>query len=438
MNMLTSTIRLKHILFGYRKSSFVKNVFVIMSGSVIAQSIGFVLTPIISRLFSPHDFGIFGSFNSLFTIIAAGATLEYSQAIMLPREKEDAFNLFFLSCVCTYAVGILCLMICLFIPALVNSVMKTDGVWALVLLVVSTVVAGINQSCQAWCTRVKAFKQISSAQVIRSFSANGTQIGFGYLNGGATALIISNVLANIFAIMSVINVILSDLLTLRSNISWNRMKQLARDYVDFPMYSCSQNVINALSAGLPVLLLTYFYGIVVAGAYTFGVRILWTPMSLVVGALRQVLLQKAGEIQHQGGSLLPLYVKISSGLFILALFPSVVLFIWAPDIFRWLFGSQWHMAGEFVRSIVLWLMFAFCNLPAVLFARFIRIQRTVFLYDLLLLAARMSALVLGGLYLNVFQTIMLFSLVGAVMNVFLILLVGRALIKNKVALPGII
>jgi len=154
-------------------------------------------------------------------------------------------------------------------------------------------------------------------------------------------------------------------------------------------------------------------------------------MGFVLTALRQVLFQKAGETQHQGGSLGPLYVKITVGLFVLAFIPSLILFIWAPQLFTWIFGSQWYTAGEFARSLVLWMMFVFCNLPAVLFAQLIRIQRTVFLYDLVLLAARALALVLGGLYLNASKTIMLFSLVGAAMNIFLIFLVGYAVMKKE-------
>jgi O-antigen/teichoic acid export membrane protein len=109
----------------------------------------------------------------------------------------------------------------------------------------------------------------------------------------------------------------------------------------------------------------------------------------------------------------------------------LVLFIWAPQIFTWIFGAQWQTAGEFARSLVLWMMFAFCNLPAVLFAQIIRIQRCIFVYDLILLVLRILVLVLGGHYLSALPAIMLFSLVGAVMNGILILLVGHAVIKKE-------
>jgi hypothetical protein len=81
--------------------------------------------------------------------------------------------------------------------------------------------------------------------------------------------------------------------------------------------------------------------------------------------------------------------------------------------------------------LVIWLVVVFCNLPADLFARIIRIQRFVFFYDLALLAVRTLALVLGGLYLSALQTVMVFALVGAAMNAFLILKVGQTVMKKE-------
>jgi lipopolysaccharide exporter len=426
-----SKLHLVNLLTGLRKSFFVKNVFIVMSGTAAAQAIGFALTPIISRLFSPSDFGVFGSFDAVLTVIAAGVTLDYSQAIMLPKEKEDAINLFTLSCVSTALISTLCLAICLLVPSYLQDLMKIPNAWMLVLLVVAILISGLNQSCQAWCVRVKAFKDTSASQVIRSLSSSGMQIGFGYLKGGPTGLIFSSILADMFASLNLVRVVFRDLIVLRRDIRWARMKQLTKEYRDFPMYSASQNVINALSLGLPVLLLSHYYGIIVAGAYAFSERILSAPMGFVLRPLRQVLFQKAAETQNLGGRLVPLYVKITSGLFALAFFPSLVLFIWAPLLFTWIFGSQWHTAGEFAQSLVLWMMFMFCNLPSVLFARIIRMQRYHFLFSIVSLTARSLVLFFGGMYLSASHTIMLFAVVGAIMNMIFIVIVGYALMRKE-------
>ena len=115
----------------------------------------------------------------------------------------------------------------------------------------------------------------------------------------------------------------------------------------------------------------------------------------------------------------------------LALLPSLILFVWAPQIFPWIFGPQWVLAGDFSRSLVIWLLFMFCNVPAVLFARIIRIQRQMFMFDMTVLALRTASLYFGGMYLSPSSTILVFSCVGGVMNVFFIGLVGYKLWKAE-------
>lgn len=423
--------RIKDIPARLRKSSFFRNVLIVMSGTAAAQAIGFALTPVISRLFSPSDFGIFGSFYAVLTVIAAGVTLDYSQAVILAKMRSDAANLFMLSCVSAGIVGALCVAACISFPGYIMGLIKSPNAWLLVLLVAAIVVTGINQTCQAWCLRVKAFKCTSASQVIRSLSSSGAQIGFGFLKGGSTGLIISSILADIFASLNLARVVFRDLWPTRGEIQWARMKRMAMDYRDFPMYSASMNVINALSLGLPFLLLTHYYGIAVTGAYAFAMRILSAPMGFFLRALRQVLFQKAAETKNLGGRLMPLYLKITGGLFAIAFLPALFLFIWSPALFPWMFGTQWQTAGEFARYMILWLMFMFCNLPAVLFSRIIRIQGQMFLFDVSILVVRVLVLITGGMYLTALQTVVLFSVVSAVMNIMVIVIVGYKLRRNE-------
>lgn len=412
-------------------SRALRNVIVVMTGTALAQALGFALSPVISRLFSPADFGVLGSFGAVSGVVAAVVTLEYTQAILLPKERSDAINLFVVSCLCTLAIGGLCAVAALLAPAMLLDLMHGRGSWLLVLLPVSVAVSGINAACQAWCVRAKAFRLTSASQVVRGVASGGSLIGAGCLKTGATGMVVSGVFAELLATLALARVVVPDLKDLRSVIRWERVKALAFEYRDFPLYAASQNMVTTLSQGVPVLLLTHFYGIATAGAYAFGMRILHTPMGLVLRALRQVLLQKACEDRHRGGSLLALYLRVTALLLAIAMPPAVVLMVYAPPVFLWVFGPQWGMAGEFARSLVLWMAIAFCNLPAVLFAQVIRIQRTILIYDLVVLVARVLVLVGGGLWLDAGTTILVFSVVGAAMNLVLIALVGRALMRRE-------
>lgn len=414
-----------------RQSALVRNTLTVMSGSAFAQAIAFGLSPIISRLFSPADFGVFGSFYAVLSVITGCVTLDYSQALMLPKEKVDAFSLFIISCLSTLLVGLGALTACLVSSSFLLGLIKSHNSWLLGLLVFAVIVGGLNQTFQAWCVRIKAFKRTSASQAVRGVAAGGMQVGLGYFKAGAGGLIVSGVLADLLAGLSLLWKVVPDFRANWQAVRWKRVKKLTVEYRDFPMYSASQNVIYAISSGLPVLLLAHYYGLTVAGAYAFGGRILTKPVVLVTNSLRQVLFQKGSETGHQGGRLMPLYIKTTVGLFAIAVLPSLVILRWAPQAFSWIFGERWHTAGEFSRWLVVWMLFSFCSLPAVVFARLIRIQHTVFWFNLFMLAATAAALVFGGLYLTAAQTVFLFSLISALMGCTLIVIVGRAVQRHE-------
>ncbi len=428
---ITSQAKLRDLFVNLKKSSFLKNILIIMSGTAVAQIIAYALSPIISRLFTPEDFGIFGSFNAIASIVGSLITLDYSQALMLPKGKSEAINLFCLSAISTLFISLFVSAFSIIKPSVFYNLTKTKGIWPLILFILTMIISGINNTFQAWAVRSKAFKQTSASQVIRSIGSSGSRIILGAFKVGSLGLIISNIIANLGASLNLIRVAIPDLISLRAEISLKSIKSAAKEYIDFPLYSASQNFINAISSGLPVLLLTKFYGLAAAGAYAFGESMLQAPMSLVLTALRQVLFQKACEYKNEGKSIFLLYIRTVLILFAMAIIPSLILIVWAPQIFSFIFGTRWHLAGILARSLIIWLAIVFCNLPAVIFARIIRIQRFVFFYDLVLLALRTATLVLGGMYLKLTQTVMAFAIVGAAMNIFLIYYVGRKVAKRE-------
>jgi|WetSurMetagenome_2_1015567.scaffolds.fasta_scaffold02065_6 lipopolysaccharide exporter len=408
----------------FQKGTFLRNLSVVMTGTAIAQLISFAMMPIVSRLFTPADFGIFGSYNAVLEVLSAGVTLQYTQAIVLPKHQEEGINLFFVSCLSVTLITVISAMAIFLFPRLAQRLINAPSGWFLLLLTVAMLVTGLNQTLQAWCIRVKAFKFTSVSQVIRSISAIGIWIAAGFGHMGAVGLALGVILADILASFNLWRIVKHDLKETRASVAWKRMKQLAHEFHDFPLFAAPQNVMNALSQGLPVLLLGYFYGIGVAGAYAFGIRILQAPMGFLLTPLRQVLFQKASEAHNQGGNLYPLFIKTTGGLMVLALIPCAVLFVWSPQIFSWFFGSEWREAGVYARWLLLWMFVAFSNVPAVLFARILRQQRNLFIYDCLLLLLRTAVLVLGGFYWTTLTTITSFSVLGFILNAILIGWIG--------------
>ena len=189
---------------------------------------------------------------------------------------------------------------------------------------------------------------------------------------------------------------------------------------------------NGLSQGVPVLALAHYYGAAVAGSYAFGMRLLQVPMNFFLTSIRQVLFQKLSHIQAHGGDLYSPFLRATGVLVAICILPAALGFALAPPLFAFVFGEEWRVAGEFGRWLILWLAPMFCNVPATLAARILRLQRELFIFDVLLLGSRVAALVLGGLWLRSMHTIIVLSVVGALFNVLFVGYVGLRVRRSGV------
>ena len=74
-------------------SEFSKNIIKLTTGISIAQLIPVLITPILTQYFSPEQFGTYGLYVSIYTILGIISSGKYEMAIMLPKNKKDSVNL---------------------------------------------------------------------------------------------------------------------------------------------------------------------------------------------------------------------------------------------------------------------------------------------------------------------------------------------------------
>ena len=84
-------------------SIFLKNVSKLALGTGIAQLITILISPVLTRLFLPEQYGIFALYVSLITILSVFSTCRYEFAIVLPKSKRRAEELYFLSISLNYS-----------------------------------------------------------------------------------------------------------------------------------------------------------------------------------------------------------------------------------------------------------------------------------------------------------------------------------------------
>ena len=75
-----------------RASEFVKNVFTIFTGNVVAQAIPFLMEPVLARIYSPDDFAVVSVYLAVANLFSIVATGRYELAIMLPKEDKKSIK----------------------------------------------------------------------------------------------------------------------------------------------------------------------------------------------------------------------------------------------------------------------------------------------------------------------------------------------------------
>jgi lipopolysaccharide exporter len=426
---LTKAILGQMNLVRIRQRGFFQNVMVVMTSTGLAQLLTIGFSPVLSRLYGPGDFGVYGTFLSVAGVLSAVVTLQYSEALMLPDQDREAAGLFWAAGLSAAAITLLFCLPWVLFPSWWHAWFDTQQLngWLWV-VPVAALVTGINETLTAWCARRKAFKRAATIQVARSVTANSGQTAAGVASWGAGGLIGGGLFGDILASIGLFFwVVREDGAVLRAGANRKQILAAAREHQAFALYSTPQNLMNAASQGAPVILLIHYFGTAIGGTYAFAIRVLQLPMSFILTSLRQVLFQKLSEVHNNGGDLRGLFTKTTSTLLGLALVPAAIGFVFAPQLFGLVFGSKWVPAGEYARWLLIWLVPGFCNLPAALVGRILRQQRNLLLFDMGLLGSRLAVLVLGGIYMTPLNTIVSFSIVGAAFNIFLILFIWRLL-----------
>ena len=397
------------------------NIFILFSGYFIAQLIVFGSLPVLSRIYNKELFGIFFVYSTLVAILSMLCTLQYDLAIVLAPNDEDAINLLALNVIVVFVNSVILLFIIILFFNYINSILgkKQLGDW-LFLIPLSVFFVGLYQAFNSWNNRKKEYKNISIANISKSSTMVGVQIGSGYtrfLNSGLFIGIISGqFIATFFLILR----LLYKERYLLYNIKINRIITLAKKYKDLPIFNTMVYLTNKTSVQIPIILLSAFFGAASAGLYGMADRLINVPLGMVNQSIAKVFYREASERYNNKDNFFNLVKNTYIKLFILAIIPYTVIFIFAPKFSTMFLGEKWEEVGYFIRAVVPWLFLAFLNSPISSIITILNKQRSMIVYNVFILTARVIALYIGyKVYNSDLISIALFSAVGVFFNLIL-------------------
>lgn len=377
------------------QSELVKNSTKLLSANVIAQVIGFLIYPLLTRLFSADEFGLMNLFLSISGILILIANADYQNAIVLPKETERGVACFQISFMLSLLVSLACFATLPFkqsIAALFNAPQLANYLYLLPWFVF---IGALSIQLNTWYTRTKKFGNIAINQVSQSVTASGFKYIsglLGFTNGG---LIWGSVIGQLLGIVASLTQTARQ--SLKSLFKWDKqiIGEVAKTYQNFPKYTLPKSLVNNFSYNLPILLLTPFFSLTEIGLFGMAITLAFRPLNMISNSLYQVFYQKSAEKYQNKQTLLHFFTKYISKTSMIVVPSFMVLFFMLPTLIQWFLGDDWEVTGHYIQVMLPWLFMSVLAAPIAYLSDLFAQQRKGLLFEIAIVVSRTIGLIIG-------------------------------------------
>jgi O-antigen/teichoic acid export membrane protein len=320
----------------------------------LGQGIAVLAAPLLTRLYSPADFGLLAVYASILSAIIGLAALRYHLAIPVAEDDEMVANLL-----------VLCLLILVGMTAIFGIVLWLVGDtllgWVqaeelakyLWLLPLSFLGAGLYQVLSTWAIRNNHFGLLARTRLGQGAGLVITQLGLGVLRVIPAGLLIGDAVGRACGGLSLLRVAWREQAPFRRSVTLDRMWSLVSRYRRFPLLTGPASLLASVRAQVPTLLLASFYGSQIVGWFGLGQRLLTVTFFLIATSVGDVYLNEASRLtRERPGGLMSLYWQTLRRSTIVVLPLLTVMALAAPWVFGPLFGPEWAEAGRYVQVLV--------------------------------------------------------------------------------------
>lgn len=357
--------KITNSLFKTDPHNIFKGIFTLAKGAILARIIGLASIPILTRLYSPEDFGVLAFFTSIIAILAPVLTLRYVQAIPLPKSDAVAVNLFSLSFMLILINSVALLFVFTFFG---ERLFVFFGAFQFVnwwpLLVLGAAATALYELFSLWATRKKEYKLLAKTQIYQSLFGSLTKVVLGVLAMKALGLITGQITAQLIGVISFTKKSYIVLYNLKPKIQRHKIIFIARYYSGFPIYRLPAQILMISSVQAPILMVSALYGENVTGQLSLALLALSLPSSLIGAAVAKAYY---AEIAQLGKNNIPkiraITYLVQKKLLMVSVPLTLLVMLTSEFIFGYAFGDEWVEAGRYASILAPFILFQFTSAP---------------------------------------------------------------------------
>ncbi|WP_337245968.1 oligosaccharide flippase family protein [Luteimonas sp. gir] len=347
-------------------SQVFKGMLTLVAGAGAARLIGLASIPLLSRIYSPEDFGVLSIYAALIAILAPTLTLRYALAIPLPRHDSTALNIFRLSLALIFVnASLLTCVLCLFAPELLRLLSMESLVPWWWMIALGAAGSATYELLTMWAARRRSYRIIARTQFVQSAIGETVKITLGLMGAKPLGLLFGHMFAQAGGITSLArsfrqDIPLGRLLAPRKG----QLRKVAALYSDYPSFRLASQVLMIFAVQAPVMLMAAFYDAGSAGQLGLATMAVTLPANLLGESMAKAYYAEISAIGSKNpGRIRKLTFQVIKRLLVLSAPPTLVLFFSGPYLFPWILGPEWETAGTFISILSIYLVFQFIQKP---------------------------------------------------------------------------
>lgn len=343
-------------------ASFTRNVLTLLSGTAIAQLIPLLATPVLTRIYTPEQFGALAILLAVANPLSLLVCGRYDLTVVLPRDDERANVLARLALLLAVVVSlVLGGLLWSFRKPLSGLMGGEVALFPVLLAPLLFLLMGFFQPLNNWLIRKQAFRAMSVNKMVQTTGITLVSLGLGWWafeHGLMVGYVAGWALYVAFGAMQV------RWKGFRFRpLQFAAMREAALAYRSFPLYNALPAVMNTATLSIPVFLLTRVFDEQVTGQFNLCRQTIFLPVTFFATSFMQVYMQRASSTVAAGGAVLPSLRRSVQLLGALALALVLVLLTAGPFLFGLVFGAQWTEAGNYARILALPIALQFVVVP---------------------------------------------------------------------------
>lgn len=398
------------------KRNIIKNMSYVAGASFVAQGINIVILPLLSRIYSPSDFGILSVYTSVVGILTMFTGLRYYLAIPLPKQEKYARALLYVTSVAHCVFVFMLFVFAYFVGDYILDKIHLSSLQPyLYLIPFGVFVTGAYTIATQWAVREGFFSTIGWTRILQAICGNGAKLALGIIGCKPMGLLLGAVVAQGCGSSGIFRASIKKK-SLKFTLSRTDIKRSVIKYRNFPIYDMWTAVINVVGQNMPQLFLSFYYSLNTVGFYTMAVSLLSLPISIVGAAVGQVFVQRGAQAKYDG-TLASFSEKSYRIMLTLSMYPIIALSLLAPIIFSFFLGTQWEKSGLYAIVLSPKVAYSMTYSPlCMLYAIGGRIKQS-FYHEILLTLVMLCGLYLGSSWNNPTFSVLVYSLFSLVIMI---------------------